>query len=84
MPLDQTVNATAGFTYRFGDWVVGVPLTGLQALGVGRVCVLATGKTGAALHSLWTLARLDQIVPLFEEVNEAVVYLSGSDSTVCS
>src|SRR5262245_51404451 len=49
-----------GFRYRFGDWIGSVPLTALRALGRGRVCVLTTGETAAALHPLWEFSKLGQ------------------------
>ena len=52
------------FEYRFGDWIGSVPLQGLRELGRGRVCVLTTGETAAALGSLWEFSKLDQLIPL--------------------
>jgi hypothetical protein len=69
-----------GFEYRFGDWIGAVPLRALGALGSGRVCILATGATAAALRSLWKLGKLDTLFPLFEESREAERYLSGGGS----
>jgi len=70
----------SGFTYTFGNWIGAVPLTALEALGAGRVCVLATGNTAGALHSLWALAKLDAVIPLFQELSGALAYMSESDT----
>jgi hypothetical protein len=67
------------FTYRFEDWIIGEAIMAHCALGAGRVCVLATGKTGAALRRVWVNARIDAVFPLFEELSDALAYLSYSD-----
>ncbi len=64
------------FDYEFGDWIGSAPLKAAKALGVGRVCVVASGETMAALESLW-VHGLDQVVPLFGESDEALTYFSG-------
>jgi hypothetical protein len=71
-----------GFEYRSGDWIGSVPLGALRTLGRDRVCVLAASETAAALRSLWELGKLDQLIPLVEELDEAIVYLSGSGEAV--
>ena len=69
----------SGFTYRFEDWIIAEALMAQKALGVGRVCVLATGRTGAALRSEWMYSKLDAFLPLFGELSSALAYLSDSD-----
>jgi hypothetical protein len=75
------------FEYRFGDWIGSAPLTALRPLGRGRVCVLTTGATSAALHSLWEFSKLSQVIPLVGELDETLRYLArcvgraGAEST---
>lgn len=64
----------SNFEYRYGDWIVSVPSAALRALGLGRVCVLATGDTGAALRTLWDICRLGQAFPIVGESDEARRY----------
>jgi hypothetical protein len=66
------------FEYRCGDWIGSVPLQGLLALGRGRVCILTTGETAAALGSLWEFSKLGHLIPLVSDLREALLYLSGS------
>jgi hypothetical protein len=66
-----------GFEYRFGDWIGSVPLQALRTLGRGRVCVLTSGETAAALGSLWEVSKLGQLIPLVGDLREALSCLSG-------
>jgi len=59
------------FEYQFGDWIGSVLLTALHALERGRVCILPTGATGPAIRSLWEFSKLDQLIPLVQNVDEA-------------
>ena len=67
------------FEYRFGNWIGAVPLWALRTLGMGRVCLLASGETAAALRSLWEPTQLDRLVPLFGDLRESLGYLSGAE-----
>lgn len=64
------------FEYRFGNWIGAAALTALRALGRGRVCVLASGKTAAALRPLWEGSKLDHLIPLVGEPREALLRLT--------
>jgi len=66
------------FEYRFGNWIGPVPFQASRSLGPGRVCVLTTGETAAALATLWEVNKLAQIIPLVSELGEALAYLSRS------
>ena len=55
-----------------------VPLAALKPLGMGRVCLLASGETAAALRSLFKASHLDQLVRVFGELPDALQYLSGN------
>lgn len=66
-----------GFEYRFGDWIAVAAITALKSLGQGRVCILATGETAAAICSLWEVTRLGSLIPLFSDPSDALLYLSG-------
>lgn len=68
------------FEYRFGDWIGAVAVTALVELGTNRVCLVASGATAAAMHSLWTIGKLDRLSPLFGELSEARSYLTHHGS----
>jgi hypothetical protein len=65
------------FEYRFGDWIGTAPILAVRVLGPGRVCVLATGKTAAALRSLWALG-LHTLMPLVGQLPDALLHLTGT------
>jgi hypothetical protein len=79
-PADGLVIDLTGFEYRFGNWIGSVPMAAVRALGIGRVCVVAAGETAAALRSLWEPSRMDRVVPLLGEFEEAVRSLSESQA----
>ncbi len=64
------------FEYRFGNWIGSALLMAWLALGRGHVCILATGETASALRSLWESSKLDQIIPLVQDADEALERLS--------
>ena len=41
------------------------------------MCLLADGETLVALRSLWTSAKLDRLVPLAEQLPDALAYFSN-------
>jgi hypothetical protein len=63
--------------YRFGNWIAAPPLAALKSLGPGCVCVLASGETLVALRSLWNLSKLDRVIPLAEQLPDALAYFSN-------
>src|SRR5687768_9550120 len=79
-PAGLVIDLTA-FEYRYGDWIAAALLVAAKLAGRGRVRVLATGETAAALRSLWEQNRLDPIVPIFGQLEDALLYLSCAETT---
>jgi len=65
------------FEYRSRDWIAAPPLSALRVLGPGRVCVLASGETLVALRSLWNLNELDRVIPLAEQLPDALAHFAN-------
>lgn len=65
--------------YRFGDWIGSAIIYGASRLGQGCVCVLAMGRTGDCLQTLWEYGNTGQLVPLFNDRDEALAFLQNQE-----
>jgi hypothetical protein len=74
-PTGLVVDLSA-FEYQFGDWIGSVPQAAIREVGVGRVCVVASGETGTAVGSLWEVSHLGRLIPLFASLEEALAHLA--------
>lgn len=61
--------------YQHGDWLPAATLKAVGTLGRERACLLAEGSTLQALRSLWTRNQLDQLMPLFGDMDTALAHL---------
>lgn len=73
---DSLILDFCALRYQFGDWIPGTAIEAMRQLGIGKVCVVATGESAISLRSLWYFAKLDHVIPLFETLNDAMEVLS--------
>jgi hypothetical protein len=58
--------------YQFGNWIGSWLHPRLRSC---RTCLVAVGRTWECLRPLWEICRVDSIVPVFQSLAQAEVYV---------